>query len=57
MRRLDDTEYRVVCEYLEKHLWIAKERNDRVAIMELNRVLEAFDGMVDVLSMEEDEDE
>lgn len=56
MRLIDRSDYRVVSEYLEKQLWIAKEHNDLPATLEIERVLSAFDHMVDLMSEEEKND-
>lgn len=56
MRLIDYTDHRVVSEYLEEQLWLAKEKRDLSMVMKLDRVLIAFDTMVDLLSEEENDE-
>ncbi len=46
---INDTDYYLVTEYLEEQLWLAKEQKDGPAVRKLERVLEAYDSVVDVL--------
>lgn len=51
-----DTDYRVVSEYLEEQLWIAKERNDGPAARKLEAVLIAFDEVIELCKGENEDD-
>jgi|LakMenE18May11ns_1017448.scaffolds.fasta_scaffold8736998_2 hypothetical protein len=53
---IHDTDYRVVSEYLEEQLWIAKERRDGPATRKLEMVLLAFDEVIELCKGENEDD-